>query len=129
MRNFWTKIPFLLELLINGSFAFFYLLIKSEKDVPFFPLDKISHLMVDFAFLPPLIVFIGMVFQYLQTLNVESFIRKNLFSFIVFVPMLLTYGDLEFSFWLIVAHLASSILGLYEVQHVNQFDSSQKKNY
>ena len=33
---------------------------------------------------------------------------------IVFVPLLITWGDLEFTFWLSAAHLLSSILVLYE---------------
>ncbi len=49
------------------------------------------------------------------------------FSLIIFFPMLITYGDVQFAFWLSAVHLFSSALSLYETKP--EGEEEREKDY
>lgn len=126
MSTIYQKIPFFLELFFNGIFILLYSLQKSEANILKFVPSGIFNSVIQFAaYCVPIVIFTTMVLNYLNIKNIDEFIRKYVFSFIVFVPLLITYGDLEFSFWLAAVHLFSSILSLYDVKSLKEFDEDK----
>lgn len=118
MFAFIQKAPFLIELLFNGMFILFYSL-RSWGKLPRSWDPAIVNNGLEFAsWLIPIILFMVVVINYLNSKDIEEFIRKYSFSFFVFVPLLITWGDLEFCFWLSSAHLLSSMLALYDGDNV-----------
>ena len=129
MFKYLYKLPFLMELFINGSFIILYLLknFKSfKKNIPDFwffkQLDVPVHNYIDLSvnvgvWLVPIVVFFVVLAHYLSCKSIEEFIRKYLFSILVFVPMVITFGDMEFAFWLSLVHLFSSVLVLFDVDN------------
>ncbi len=67
----------------------------------------------------PIILFFAVLVNYLNSKNFEDYLRKYTFSFVIFIPMVITWGDLEFCFWLAAPHLLSSILALYDESEYN----------
>ena len=114
MFKIFQRIPFFLELFFNGLFILVFAL-KLLGKIP--PVIKSEHLDLFFTFSAttvPFIVLASIMVNFLVTPTVEEFFRKYIFSIIVFVPLVIAHGDLEFCFWLASAHLLSSILTLYE---------------
>lgn len=111
MRTIFSKFPFFIELLFNGVFILVYSLnmanrIPNSKDVNF--------VLEVGAFLAPIIIFLTIVINYLQSEDFEYLIRTHMISLIVFFPMIITWGDGQFAFWLASIHLLSSTFSLYE---------------
>lgn len=75
------------------------------------PADYLSRWGV---WLAPLFVFGTLITHFRRSQGVEDFIRKYVFSIIIFAPMLLTFGDAEFIYWLAVVHLFSTVISLNE---------------
>ena len=106
--------PYMLELLVNGAFAALYTLTKASRLPPFLR-DLPSNLLDPWGvWLAPLFVFITLLAHFRQSLGLEDFIRKYVFSVIIFIPMLMTFGDAEFTYWLTVVHLFSTVISLNE---------------
>jgi trk system potassium uptake protein TrkH len=115
MNRLYQKIPFILELFINGSFIFLYSLYTSDKlNFPFINADYINTTLKVFTYLAPFIVLFSVVSFYFKSETTDEFLRKYIFSIICIFPMFLTYGDLQFAFWLSAVHLFSSVLSVYE---------------
>lgn len=62
----------------------------------------------------PLIIFLSLIANFLKSEGLEDFIRRYIFSLIIFVPVMITWGDLEFIYWLSAVHLFSTIISFYE---------------
>jgi trk system potassium uptake protein TrkH len=110
----WSRIPYFLELIVNGVFVALFTLNKANKLPPFLqqlPSDLITRWCV---WLAPLFVFFSLLNHLKRSNGIEDFFRKYIFSFIIFVPMLLTFGDPEFIYWLTVVHLFSTLISLNE---------------
>ena len=107
------KTPFLIELFFNGSFFIFFFLKKFNKLPDSLPRESVTSLLETGANIVPLIILLSVIVNYLNSNRIEDFFRKHIFSLLVFVPLVLTWGDVEFAFWLSAAHLFSSILSLY----------------
>ncbi|MBY0518312.1 MAG: TrkH family potassium uptake protein [Bacteriovoracaceae bacterium] len=110
----WSRIPYFLELIVNGAFVALFTLSKAKKIPPFLqqlPPELLSRWLV---WLAPVLVFISLLNHFKRSNGVEDFFRKYIFSFIIFVPMLLTFGDPEFIYWLTVVHLFSTLISLNE---------------
>lgn len=109
------KFPFLAELFINGSFIFLYSFYKTNKiETTPVSVEFIQEALHVFNHLAPFIVLLSVVSFYFHSKDIDDFFRKYIFSLICVVPMFITYGDIQFSFWLAAVHLFSSILSLYE---------------
>ncbi len=115
MNRLYQKIPFLLELFINGSFIFLYSFYKSNQwQAKFANPLLIEKLLGVFSYAAPFVVLISVVSYYIRSKGIDDFIRKNIFSVICVVPMFITLGDLQFAFWLSAVHLFSSVLSIYD---------------
>lgn len=115
MNKLYQKLPFVLEVVFNGIFISLYLLYKNEK----FQFGVISPglmntLLSIFTYMAPVFVFGSLVSFFYKSEGLADYFRKYVFSLIVFIPMLITFGDIEFTFWLSAVHLFSSVLSMYE---------------
>ena len=114
MGQFLQKIPFLIELFFNGSFIFLYSL-KSSGKIPDGQNRELIEAMLQVGgYLVPVVVLMTLIVSYLNARGIESFFRKHTFSLVVFVPLVITWGDQKFACLLSFAHLFSSILALYD---------------
>lgn len=114
MNYFLGRIPIVLEILINGIFVVLFTLKKSNK----FP-DLVAKLPTDMIYenavwFVPLVLFISLASNFLRSDSIEDFIRKYIFSLIIFIPVLITWGDIEFVYWLSAVHLFSTVISIYE---------------
>ena len=122
MYTILQKIPFLIELFFNGSFIILYSLLRFTNSLDRFDTEVIGVLMnMGVTLIPFTITFVVFV-NYLSSSDLESFLRKHIFSLFVFFPMIITWGDVQFTYLLSSVHLVSSILILYEPN-----ESSEKK--
>lgn len=122
------KLPFLVELFLNGSFIFLYSLKKYDKIPKVWNVEIVDKFFSTAVWIVPLVILFVLVGNYLTTSKLENFFRRYIFSLIVFFPLLITWGDLEFTYWLGSAHLLSSILSLYDADQ-NTNTRIKKKNY
>lgn len=115
MNKLYHKLPFVLELFINGSFIFLYSFYKANRLETNFISPDIIELVFDiFKYACPIVIIIVTIGHYIQSKGSDQFIRKYVFSLICIFPILITYGDIQFTFWLCAVHLFSSVLSLYE---------------
>ncbi len=116
MNNLYHKISFLLEMFINGTFILIYSLHRSGKIELLNISESTGNFVLEvFTYMAPIVV-LGSVYSfYKSSKNVDEFFRKYIFSLICVVPMLITFGEVQFAFWLSAVHLFSSVLSLYEV--------------
>jgi len=117
MFSFVQKAPFLIELLFNGMFILIYSLRAWGKLPATWDAQMVFQGLEFASWIIPIVLFMVVIINYLNSRDIEDFIRKYSFSFFVFVPLLITWGDLEFCFWLSSAHLLSSMLALYDDDH------------
>jgi len=125
MLPFLQKLPFLVELFLNGSFIGFYALNSRDKLPSSWGPDIVYYVLEMGAFLVPFVIFFTVVVNYLNSKGLDDYIRKYIFSLVVFVPLLITWGDIEFAFWLSAAHLLSSIMALYDNDYAGEETSMQ----
>ncbi|MCB9092593.1 MAG: hypothetical protein H6620_08550 [Halobacteriovoraceae bacterium] len=117
MKLFYHKLSFLLEFLFNGSYILLYILIGKGADsevfqyISFIQAEKAVELLVWFV---PGIILFSVASNFLYYNSIEGLFRRNIFSIILAVPLFISWGDLEFTYWLASVHLFSTILSLYE---------------
>jgi len=114
MNYMMRKLPLLLEFFINGLFILIYTLKKSGRFPQLIDVLPIEDIYSVALFVVPATLFISLAFHFLKSANFEDFIRKYIFSVIIFIPVLITWGDLEFLYWLSTVHLFSSLISIYE---------------
>ncbi len=73
--------------------------------------------------MPLVLIFVALE-AFISAEGIDRFVRKNIFSVIVVVALLICWGDQEFSAWLIGAHLVYSAVGLV----VSKKDNKQLRN-
>ena len=108
------RMSVLLEIFINGFFVLIYTLKKTGRIhlvMDKLPVDQIFEHSI---WVVPLVLFISLASNFLRSDGFEDFIRKYVFSLIIFVPVVITFGDQEFVYWLSAVHLFSTIISLYE---------------
>ena len=108
------KISFLLELFFSGTFLWLYSLGTIDKIPKSWNGELVDSILSFEALAIPWIILLRIIVHYMNEGGLERFLRKHVFSFIVFVSLLLVWGDVEFSFILASVHLLSSVLALYE---------------
>jgi len=114
MPSIVLKIPFLIELVCNGFFILFYSFSNSQH-LPFqFSSEVIQTIFHWGKWSVPAVILFVLLTDFLRALNFEEYFRRHVFSLVVLIPLLITFGDLEFCFWLGSAHLLSSVLTLYD---------------
>ena len=62
----------------------------------------------------PCILFMQTILNYLHSDGFQDFFRKHAFSIIVFVPIIIMWGEEEFIYWPATVHLMLTILLLYD---------------
>jgi trk system potassium uptake protein TrkH len=117
MNLLYQKIALGVELLISGVFILLSLLQDNSKiKLSLANLALIEDTMNTLVYLVPVGVAAVGVAHALQSKSVDDFIRKYIFSAIIFIPMAMTYGDIDFTFYLASVHLFSSLLSIYDVK-------------
>ena len=114
MNYFMGRIPLMLEIFVNGFFVLVYTLQKSNRLPQYLSKLPMEMILTHAVWVVPLVLFITLASNFLKSMGFEDFVRRYIFSFIIFVPMLITWGDLEFAYWLSAVHLFSSVISLYE---------------
>jgi trk system potassium uptake protein len=114
MNYFMGRLPLLLEIFINGFFVLIYSFQKSQQ-VPTLLANLPQDLIIKHAvWVIPLVLFISLATNFLKSEGIEDFLRRYVFSVIIFIPVLITWGDIEFIYWLSAVHLFSTIISFYE---------------
>jgi len=117
MDNIKNKIPIIVEFIINGCFIVLYSLYNTKKEyLVFLPDETINLALQWFAYIAPVLVFFSVISFFNVAESVSDFCRKYIFSILVFIPMIIVYGDIQFIFWLSAVHLFSSLLSIYEIK-------------
>lgn len=114
MNYFMGRIPLLLEFFVNGFFVLIYTLQKSGRFPELLKQLPMEMLMENALWVVPLVLFITLATNFLKSKGFEDFFRSYIFSLIIFVPIVITWGDLEFVYWLSAVHLFSSFISFYE---------------
>ncbi len=120
------KLPFLLEFIFNGLFIFLYSLRSIKKLPASWDINLVSNIIQYAAYIVPFVLLINVLNNFRNSKGLEDFLRRYIFSMVVFIPLLITWGDVEFAFWLASAHLLSSILALYD--DVNEVKEEKVRN-
>lgn len=114
MNYFVGRLPLLLELLVNGFFVIVYTFQKSNRSPELLTRLPMELILAHISWVAPLVLFVSLASSFLKSESFEDFIRKYVFSLVIFVPMIITWGDLEFLYWLSAVHLFSTLISLYE---------------
>lgn len=104
----------MLEIFINGFFVLIYTLRKGNQAPELLAKLPMPLILESALWIVPLTLFITQAVSFLKSDGVEDFIRRHVFSLIIFVPLIITWGDIEFTYWLAAVHLFSTIISLYE---------------
>lgn len=108
------RIPLMLEIIINGFFVLAYTLKKSRQASDLLEKLPMDLILSNALWVVPLVLFITLTSNFLKSDSFEDFIRRYIFSLIIFVPIIITWGDIEFVYWLSAVHLFSTTISLYE---------------
>ena len=128
MVQVFKKLPFLIELFFNGSFILLYSLRGADK-VPFqFQGDNLDYFIEGGAYFIPIVIAVVVLTNYFEAGGIEEFVRRYIFSLVIFVPLVITWGDIEFAFWLSAAHLLSSILTIYDDTPSDRLNGRREKH-
>jgi len=114
MNYFIGRLPLLLEIVINGFFVLIYTLQKAKKFPALLQQLPLELIYQHAIWIVPLVLFIVLLASFFKSDNIEDFIRRYIFSLIIFIPILITLGDLEFVYWLSAVHLFSTLISFYE---------------
>ena len=114
MNYFLGRLPLILEIVINGFFVLIFTLQKAKKFPAILQQLPLQTIYQHAIWVVPLVLFIVLITSFLKSDNVEDFIRRYIFSLIIFIPILITLGDLEFVYWLSAVHLFSTVISFYE---------------
>ncbi len=117
------KLPFLIELIFNGLYILLYSLVTNQKIPNFIPLGHAELVLSIMVWFVPIVLLFIILMNYMTVRTFDDFIRRHVFSLIIFIPMVITMGDMEFSYWLASVHLLSSLLSLYDS------NSARKRGY
>lgn len=113
------KLPLLLEIFVNGFFVLVYTLQKSKQAPELLQKLPMDLILKHAIWAVPLILFITLATNFLKSYGFEDFFRRYVFSLIIFVPVVITWGDIEFVYWLSAVHLFSTVISFYEKREKN----------
>lgn len=115
MNKLYQKLPFVFEVILNGLFILLYIIYTKKKfELNFLPLEVMNEVLLILTYCAPVLILGSMISYYYKSRDTDDFFRRYIFSLIIFIPMIIVLGDIEFTFWLAAVHLFSSILSLYE---------------
>lgn len=104
---------FFIELILNGLFVIIYFLLKNnliafDENI----IVKLNDYLEIYKYCVPFVVLLSLMQFYLRYKCMSLFFRYHIFSVIIFVPMFISYGDLQFTAILGAAHFLSTILSV-----------------
>lgn len=108
----------MLEIIINGFFVLVYTFQKSGKFSHILAKLPMNLIIAHAIWAVPLVLFISLASNFLKSEGFEDFFRRYVFSLIIFIPLLITWGDIEFVYWLSAVHLFSTVISFYEKEDV-----------
>lgn len=115
MNTFYQKLPLFIELFFSGVFIAAHTISISSKPAPFLSKELFISIKNIFVYFIPFVVLSGAVINYkFNCRSLEDFFRRYIFTLVVLIPLFLTFGDTEFTYWLSIVHLFSAILSLYD---------------
>ncbi|RZF22666.1 hypothetical protein DAY19_02525 [Halobacteriovorax vibrionivorans] len=114
MASLLQKLSFLFELFFNGSFILLYTLYSNKKIPATWNQKFITNTLDLMVWVVPIAIALTVLKNIIESKNGEDFFRRYVFSLLVFIPCLITWGDVEFTYLLASAHLLSTILSLYD---------------
>ena len=114
MNYFIARLPLLLEIVINGFFVIIYTFQKSKQMPQFLAKLPMDLIVQNAIWIVPIVLFISLITNFLKSDGFEDFIRRYIFSLIIFIPVMITWGDIEFVYWLSAVHLFSTLISFYE---------------
>ena len=114
MNYFMGKLPLALEIFVNGFFVLVYTFHKAHRAPELLAKLPMPLVLSTFIWLAPLVLAITLLTNFLKSEGIEDFIRRYVFSLIIFIPVLITFGDIEFVYWLSAVHLFSTVISIYE---------------
>lgn len=114
MEKHLYRLAFIVELIINGTFVVLYTALRWWK-LPFGLTQGVVNSVLNVGvYIVPFVLAFVVIANYLNSGDLEHFIRKHVFSLMVVIPLFISMGDIEFTLLLCAAHLISSILSLYD---------------
>ncbi len=108
------RLPLMLEMIINGSFVLVYTLLKAGSAPELLRRLPMDLIVANAIWAVPVVLFISLTANFLKSDGFEDFFRRYIFSLIIFVPIVITWGDIEFAYWLSAVHLFSTVISIYE---------------
>jgi trk system potassium uptake protein TrkH len=114
MNSILGRIPLVLEVVINGFFVLVYSLKKAKQAPEVLAKLPMDLILSSALWAAPLVLFIVLLSNFLKSEGIEDFFRRYIFSLIIFVPVMITWGDVEFVYWLSAVHLFSTAISFYE---------------
>lgn len=124
-----SRAGYFLELFLNGVFVLVYTLVKNNKLPESLKIIPAQYYTEWGVVLAPFLVFVTLITHFRRSENVEDFIRKYVFSLIIFVPMVITFNDPEFSYWLSMVHLFSTFISLNEGVSKEKIETKKKLDW
>lgn len=104
----------ILEIIINGLFVLIYTFQKANQAPELLAKLPMEMIVTNAVWFVPLVLFITLTSNFLKSDGFEDFFRRYIFSLIIFVPLIITWGDIEFIYWLSAVHLFSTVISVYE---------------
>lgn len=114
MNYLMGRIPLMLEIIINGLFVLIYTFQKANQAPDLLAKIPMELIVANAVWVVPLVLFITLTSNFLKSDGFEDFFRRYIFSVIIFIPLIITWGDIEFIYWLSAVHLFSTIISFYE---------------
>ena len=108
------RMPLLLEIVINGFFVLIYTFKKTKQAPELLSKIPLDLILQNAIWVVPVVLLFSLASNFLKSDGFEDFIRRYIFSLIIFIPVLITWGDIEFVYWLSAVHLFSTIISFYE---------------
>ena len=118
MNYLMGRIPLMLEIFINGFFVLVYTFQKANQVPELLKKLPMEAILTHAVWVIPVVLLVSLVSNFLKSDGFEDFFRRYIFSLIIFVPVIITFGDVEFVYWLSAVHLFSTIISLYEKEEV-----------
>jgi trk system potassium uptake protein TrkH len=104
----------MLEFFINGLFVLIYTFYKANQLPDILASLPMASIITHAIWVVPLVLFLSLAANFLKSEGFEDFLRRYIFSLIIFIPLMITWGDIEFVYWLSAVHLFSTFISFYE---------------
>lgn len=108
MNYLLCKMPFLIELLLNGIYLLLYSLQSMKLLPPMWRDEMVFDLLGVLVLLVPIVLLAVIIVNYFQSYSFEEFFRRYHVSFLIFVAILISSKNQELVFWLATFHLLYS---------------------